>query len=34
VADAAIVHVIGHGVAGYADAVTRLIDVITGQADG
>lgn len=34
VADAAMVHVIGHGVAGYADAVTRLIDVITGQADG
>ena len=34
VADVAIVHVIGEGVAGYATAVLRLIDVITGMADG
>lgn len=34
VADVAIVHVIGEGVPGYATAVTRLIGVITGQADG
>ena len=34
VADVAVVHVIGEGVAGYATAVDRLIDVITGQADG
>lgn len=32
--DVAIVHVVGEGVTGYATAVTRLIDVITGQADG
>ena len=34
VADVAVVHVIGQGVAGYATAVDRLVDVITGQADG
>jgi 3-dehydroquinate dehydratase-2 len=34
VADVAIVHVIGEGVPGYAAAVTRLIDVISGQAEG
>ncbi len=34
VADVAIVHVIGEGVPGYATAVERLIDVITGQAEG
>ena len=34
VADVAIVHVVGEGVAGYATAVARLIDVVTGQADG
>ena len=34
VADVAIVHVAGEGVAGYATAVARLIDVVTGQADG
>ena len=34
VADVAVVHVIGEGVTGYASAVDRLIDVITGQADG
>jgi 3-dehydroquinate dehydratase-2 len=34
VADVAIVHVIGEGVHGYAAAVTRLIDVISGQAEG
>ena len=34
VADVAAIHVIGEGVAGYATAVDRLIDVITGQADG
>ncbi|MCC2032114.1 type II 3-dehydroquinate dehydratase [Microbacterium allomyrinae] len=34
VADVAIVHVIGEGVPGYATAIARLIDVITGQADG
>jgi 3-dehydroquinate dehydratase II len=34
VADVAVVHVIGEGVAGYATAVDRLIDVITGQAEG
>jgi hypothetical protein len=28
------VHVIGEGVRGYAAAVTRLIDVISGQAEG
>ncbi len=32
--DVAIVHVVGEGVTGYATAVTRLIDAITGQADG
>lgn len=34
VADVAVVHVIGEGVTGYASAVGRLIDIITGQADG
>lgn len=32
--DVAIVHVIGEGVTGYVTAVGRLIDAITGQADG
>ena len=30
----ATVHVVGEGVAGYATAVDRLIDVIAGQAEG
>jgi 3-dehydroquinate dehydratase-2 len=34
VADVAVVHVIGEGVPGYATAVRRLIDVITGQTEG
>ncbi len=34
VADVAVVHVVGEGVAGYRTAVTRLIDVIVGAADG
>jgi len=34
VADVALVHIMGEGVQGYATAVERLIDVITGQADG
>jgi 3-dehydroquinate dehydratase-2 len=34
VADVAVVHVVGEGVPGYATAVERLIDVITGQAFG
>jgi 3-dehydroquinate dehydratase II len=34
VADVAVVHVVGKGVAGYATAVDRLIDVIAGQAAG
>ena len=34
VADVAVVHVIGEGVRGYAAAVIRLIDVISGQAEG
>ncbi|MDN3495876.1 type II 3-dehydroquinate dehydratase [Planococcus sp. APC 4015] len=34
VADVAVVHVIGEGVAGYRTAVTRLLDVISGAADG
>ncbi|WP_347979061.1 type II 3-dehydroquinate dehydratase [Microbacterium sp. ProA8] len=34
VADVAIVHVIGEGVAGYATAVERLVDILTGQAEG
>mgnify|MGYP001093250984 FL=1 len=34
VADIAAVHVVGEGVAGYATAVTRIIDVIMGLADG
>ena len=33
-ADVAVVHVVGEGVAGYATATHRLIEVITGQADG
>jgi 3-dehydroquinate dehydratase-2 len=32
--DVAIVHVIGEGVTGYVTAVARLIDAITGQAEG
>ena len=34
VADVASVHVIGEGVSGYARAVDRLVDIITGQAEG
>jgi 3-dehydroquinate dehydratase-2 len=34
VADVAVVHVIGEGVAGYATAVARLVDILTGQAEG
>ena len=34
VADVALVHVVGEGVSGYATAVVRLIDIITGLADG
>ncbi|WP_307215476.1 type II 3-dehydroquinate dehydratase [Microbacterium sp. SORGH_AS_0888] len=34
VRDVAVVHVIGEGVAGYATAVTRLLDTIAGVADG
>jgi len=34
VADVAVVHVVGEGVAGYATAVDRLIAVLTGQAEG
>lgn len=34
VADVAVVHVVGEGVAGYATAVARLVDIITGQAEG
>ncbi|MCD2442303.1 type II 3-dehydroquinate dehydratase [Agromyces sp. SYSU K20354] len=34
VADVAVVHVVGEGVAGYGTAVRRLIEVISGRADG
>jgi 3-dehydroquinate dehydratase II len=34
VADVAVVHVVGEGVRGYATAVDRLIEVLSGQADG
>jgi len=34
VADVAVVHVIGEGVAGYARATALLIDVIVGAAEG
>lgn len=34
VRDVAVVHVIGEGVAGYATAVTRLIEAIEGSAEG
>ncbi|KAA9110556.1 type II 3-dehydroquinate dehydratase [Microbacterium rhizomatis] len=34
VADVAVVHVIGEGVAGYATATDRLIAILTGQAEG
>ncbi|KAF2419142.1 type II 3-dehydroquinate dehydratase [Microbacterium sp. B35-30] len=34
VADVAVVHVIGEGVPGYATAVARLVDILTGQAEG
>ncbi|QIG40700.1 type II 3-dehydroquinate dehydratase [Microbacterium sp. 4R-513] len=33
IADVAVVHVVGEGVAGYATAVERLIRVITGLTD-
>src|SRR6478752_943055 len=33
VADVAVVHVVGEGVAGYATAVERLIRVVTGVTD-
>ncbi|GAA1774194.1 type II 3-dehydroquinate dehydratase [Agromyces lapidis] len=34
VADVAVVHVAGEGVAGYATAVRLLLDVVTGRAEG
>lgn len=34
VADVAVVHVVGEGVAGYATAVDRLVRVLTGLAEG
>jgi len=34
VADVAVVHVVGEGVAGYSTAVDLLVDVITGRAEG
>ena len=34
VADVAVVHVVGEGIGGYATAVERLVQVITGQAEG
>lgn len=34
VADVAVVHVVGEGVAGYETAVRLLLDVITGRAEG
>ncbi|MGW9629344.1 type II 3-dehydroquinate dehydratase [Agromyces sp. NPDC055520] len=34
VADVAVVHVVGEGVAGYETAVRLLLDVVTGRADG
>ncbi|MCR2827274.1 type II 3-dehydroquinate dehydratase [Microbacterium sp. zg.Y909] len=34
VADVAVVHVSGEGVAGYARATALLLDVVTGNADG
>lgn len=34
VRDVAVVHVIGEGVAGYATAVSRLIEAIEGAAEG
>ncbi|MFF2495216.1 type II 3-dehydroquinate dehydratase [Agromyces sp. NPDC058064] len=34
VADVAVVHVTGEGVAGYETAVRLLLDVITGRAEG
>ncbi|MGA0565986.1 type II 3-dehydroquinate dehydratase [Rathayibacter sp. KR2-224] len=34
VRDVAVVHVIGEGVAGYATAVSKLIEVIAGRTDG
>ena len=34
VADVAVVHVTGEGVAGYARATTLLLDVISGSAEG
>ena len=34
VEDVAVVHVVGEGVPGYAVAITRLIEVVTGHAEG
>ncbi len=34
VSDVAAVHVVGEGVRGYATAVHRLVEVVTGHADG
>jgi 3-dehydroquinate dehydratase-2 len=34
VADVAIVHVVGEGVAGYARSVDLLVDALTGHAEG
>jgi 3-dehydroquinate dehydratase-2 len=34
VRDIAAVHVVGEGVPGYATAVTKLIEVVTGHGDG
>ena len=34
IADVAVIRVMGEGVAGYATATSRLIEVITGQAEG
>lgn len=34
IADVAVVHVVGEGVRGYATAVDRLCDILTGQAEG
>lgn len=34
VRDIALVHVVGEGVDGYATAIARLADVITGRGDG
>ena len=34
VADVAVVHIAGEGIAGYATAVARLIEIISGVSDG